>query len=160
MRTVNATIQAGLDASVTVPVYLVECRMSPSTLYWSTGGALTWNSQSWQTAGLEVIRVNERGGSIRIRNDDNSGASLALNAGFRDIEFRVYQYYNGDAVEVFRGYGGKTTVSAMFVTIELHADRGANTKVPRTRIAPPTFTYLPKKGEVIQWGEITLKVEY
>lgn len=156
-RTVSASIQTGLDAHVNVPVYLVEVLLD-TPLYWTTSDAVTWDSKSWIATGLSVDRITENGGQLRIRNDDNSGSALVLNNALRDTEFRVYLYYNTDAVEVFRGYGGGAVISAMNVIITLHANTAARTKAPRGRIALPIFTYLPKPGDVLVWGDERLKV--
>jgi hypothetical protein len=156
-RSVSAAIQTGLDAHVNVPVYLVEVLLD-TPLYWTTSDAVTWDSHSWIATGLSVDQITESGGRLRVRNDNNSGSALVLNNTLRDTEFRVYLYYNTDAVEVFRGYGGGATITAMHTVINLHANRAARTKAPRGRIALPVFTYLPKPGDVLVWGDERLRV--
>ena len=157
-RTVSTTIQTGLDAHVAQPAYLVEVLLT-QPLRWSSAGALTWNGEQWLAAGMSVKVADEKGATLRIRNDDNSGSSLVLNNRLRDVEVRIYKHYNGDAVEVFRGYGGSAKLSAMYAEITLHANQSQNAKAPRGRIAAPVFTNLPKLGEVIAWGGDKIKVE-
>jgi hypothetical protein len=156
-RAVSVNIQTGLDAAITVPIYLVEIELV-APLYFTTGAQVSWGGQTWDPVGMSVDRVAENGAKVTVRNDDNSGAALILNNALRDTSFKIYIYYNGDAEEIFRGYGGAATMRATTATITLHSDRAANTRAPRQRIAGPVFTHLPKPGEIIQWGDGSLKV--
>ena len=158
-RTISTTIQTAIGENVVTPGYLVYVGLD-TPLRWSTVGDVTWDGVDWLAVGMTVDRLAESETRIRIRNDDNSGSSLALNNRLRDTEFRIYAYYDGDALEVFKGYGGEASITAFDVVITLHSNRSAKAKVPRGRIAAPTFTNLPKLGAVIEWGEERLKVEF
>lgn len=158
-RTLSAAILTGIDEHIPFVSHLVEVLL-PTPQYWSTGGAITWNGHDWQAVGLEIDTIGETAAQIKIRNDNNFGSAFALNNLVRDTEFRVYMHYNGDAVEMFRGYGADARIAAMSVTISLVTNRQINALVPRRRIAGPTFTNLPKLGEVIQWGTESFKVGF
>lgn len=157
MRTVSATIETGIAAAITEPIYFIEVSLT-TPLYWTTGAAITWDSKSWVPVGLHVDRVGEGGAQLSIRNDNDIGAGLVLNNVLRDTEFRIYQNYGTDAVEIFRGYGGAAVIEAMYAVITLHPNKASRTKAPRGRIASPVFTHLPKPGEIIAWGDDRLQV--
>lgn len=158
-RAVSTEFQDGMDAQIPEPAWLVEALLTPP-LYWSTQDGVTWNDKTWTRVGLEIQGPSETGAVIKIRNDDNSGSALVLNNLLRDIEFRIYLYYNGAAIEMFRGYGSDSSLGKMAVTINLLPNRAINAKVPRKRLAAPTFTHLPKLGEVIRWGTESYKVTF
>lgn len=151
-------MDAGIDAHVTEPIYLVE--VVDLDLHWTTSKQLTWNSIVWQAVGLRVLSVSESGARLQISNTDNVGSSLILNNQLRDTEFRIYLYYNGDAYERYRLYGSEAQINSLNVTIQLAQDTSRNTMAPRRRIAAPTFTKLPRLGEVIVWAGQSYKVTH
>jgi hypothetical protein len=157
-RTISAAIQAGIDEHIPFVSHLVELLL-PTPQYWSTGGAITWNGHDWQGVGLEIDTISETSAQIKIRNDNNFGSAMALNNLIRDVEIRIYLHYNGDAVEMFRGYGADVRIAAMSVIISLVTNRQINALAPRRRIAAPTFTHLPLLGQIIKWGTESLQVE-
>lgn len=159
MRTLPGPMEAGLAEHIPFPVYLVEVLLTPP-LYWGTAEISSWNGNSWQPNAVVVESISETGAHLRLRNDNNSGSALVLNNTLRDVEFRIYLYYSGDAVEVFRGYGSDAAVAAMDVNISLIGHRAINALIPRKRLAGPTFTHLPKLGEVIEWGPDSYKVTF
>lgn len=156
-RTLPPPLEAGLDFPITEPVYLIEVLLD-APLYWTTSDQVEWNTIVWQPVAARVLQLSESSARIELRNDDNSGSSLVLNNTLRDREFRIYLFYNGEAVELFRGYGSDAQVSAMEVTIDLQVDQASNTAVPKGRLAAPKFTQLPRLGEVIKWGTEFYKV--
>ena len=156
-RTLSEILQAGIAEQIPFISYLVEMRL-PTPQYWSTGGPIAWDGHDWQAVGLEIDTVGESAAQIKIRNDNNFGSALALNNIIRDIEFRVYVYYSGDAVEMFRGYGSDVRIAPMNVSISLVINRQINAVVPRRRIARPTFSRLPQLGQIIKWGTETMQV--
>ena len=159
MRPISAPMQSGIDDHIPFAVYLIEVLLTPP-LYWATAEIPPWNGHSWLTAGVVIESIDETFASLRLRNDDNSASALALNNLLRDTEFRVYLYYNGDAIEIFRGFGSDARIGAMEVTLALHSHRAINARVPRQRMTGPTFTHLPKLGDVIIWGTDNYKVTY
>lgn len=156
-RTLSATIQAAIGEHVTEPGFLVYVGLG-TPLRWSTRGEVTWDSETWYAAGLEINSVAPDKASISIRNDNGYGSALALDNQLRDVQFRIYAYYDGDAQEIFRGYGGGASISMDSVSINLYASRSDGTKVPKMRIANPLFTNLPVVGTTIRWGNDELKV--
>lgn len=157
----NPTIQAGMDAHIPEETILVEVLLEGTPLYWSDRGTINWDSKTWLPVGLDLDdNFTERGGSLKIRNDNNTGSSLVLNNTLRDVELRIYLYYNGDAKEVFRGYFGDMELDPEYATLHFESHRAANTLAPRKRIAAPIFTNLPRLGERIKWGGDTLEVTF
>lgn len=159
MRTLSVDILAGIYELIPFPVFLVEVRRTPA-LYWTTAEIPDWNGHTWQTFGLTVASVTDSSATLKIANGNNAGSSLVLNSTLRDIEMAIYCWYNGDAFELFTGYGSDASVAAMEVTITLLRNRAANALVPYRRIAAPTFTLLPKLGQVIVWGNESYKVTF
>jgi hypothetical protein len=159
MRTLSAPMLTGIAAHITEPVYLVEVLLA-QPFRWTTSDALSWNGYSWQPIGMEIEEIGETAARLQLRNDNNSGSALVLNNKLRDTEIRIYLYYNGDAVEIFRGYGSDSSVAAMTVSIDILAHRSANALAPRKRLASPLFTRLPKLGEVIKWGTESYQVTF
>lgn len=158
-RATSTEFNAGLDAHITEPAYLIEILYDP-VMTWTTGAEVTWDSKDWERVGASVPSVDDSGATIQIRNDNNSGSALVLNNTLRDVPVRIYLFYNGDAEEIFRGYCSDARVKKMFVTIECLPNLSQNALVPRRRVAAPTFNHLPKPGEVIRWGGEYYKVEY
>jgi len=159
-RDVSVEFQAGLDAHIKEAAYLIQILISPAPFYWTTGALVNWDGQTWVPTAAEVTQVNERGATIKLRNDDNTGSSLVLNNTLRDQECRIYLFYNGDAKQIFQGYCGDSSVKQMDVSIEALPYRSDRALVPRRRVAAPTFNNLPKLGEVIRWGTEYYKVTF
>lgn len=150
---------AGLIAHITEPVYLIEI-LTDTPFYWTTSAQVTWDGKTWLPSAARVEQISEQGARVQLRNDNNTGSSLVLNNTLRDKGCRIYLYYNGYAKEQFRGYCSDSSVSLMSVAIDMLPQRTANALIPRKRIAAPTFTNLPKLGEVIRWGTEYFKVTY
>jgi hypothetical protein len=104
--------------------------------------------------------VSDNGATIQLRNDNNTGSALVLNNTMRDKECRIYLLYNGDATEIFRGYCTDARVSLMSVSIDAVPYTSRDALVPKRRVAGPTFTNLPKLGEIIRWGGEYFKVTF
>jgi len=158
-RTLSAPILTGIGQHITEPVYLVEVLLT-IPLYWTTADATTWNGHDWQAVGLGIDGISETSARLELRNDNNVGSALVLNNTLRDTEFRIYLFYGSDAAEIFRGYGSDASVKAMEVSIELVANQSVNALEPRMRLAGPTFTRMPKVGDVIKWGGQFYKVTF
>lgn len=158
-RDTSPAFDAGLIAHVTEPVYLIEI-LTDVPFYWTTSAQVTWDSKTWLPSAARVEQIGEQGARVSLRNDNNTGSSLVLNNTLRDKECRIYLFYNGDAEELFRGFCSDSSVSVMSVAIDMLPSRNSNALIPRKRIAAPTFTHLPKLGEVIRWGTEFFKVTY
>jgi hypothetical protein len=158
-RDVSSEFQDGLDAHITQPVYLIAL-LTDTPFYWTTGAEVEWNSETWIPAAAKVLQLGDRGATIGLRNDDNSGSSLVLNNTLRDKECRIYLHYNGDAEELFRGYCSDSSVNLMLARVEVLPNRAQNALIPRRRVAAPTFTNLPRPGEIIRWDNEYFKVSF
>ncbi|KAA9133453.1 hypothetical protein F3N42_03630 [Marinihelvus fidelis] len=157
-RTLSGTIEAAIAEDLTTPVYLVEADLD-TPVYWTTSFQVVWNGQNWLPVGVRVGRLNDDTTTLQIPNLDNIGVGLILVDGVRDRLFKIYEYHDGDAVEVYRGYGGESTLDIESASLTLHRTRRDRTHAPRTRVAPPLFTRLPRPGAKITWGDTIITVE-
>lgn len=158
-RDTSTEFAAGLAAHITQPVYLIAL-FTDTPFYWTTGVEDDWDGETWVPNAAKVLQLSERGATIELRNDDNSGSTLVLNNTLRDKECRIYLHYNGDAEEMFRGYCSDSSVNLMSARIQVLPNRSQNALIPRRRVAAPTFTHLPRPGEIIRWDNEYFKVDF
>lgn len=158
MRTLGASLLTELGLTVTRPGYLVEIAFS-TPLRLSTMGDVTFNSQAWSAADVQVRGLSAdgqggQGGSLLFGNTWDDYGALVLNEGIADRAIQVWACYAGapgDSVQIFDGVGDDADWDdAGRLTIRLAQSAVRSAFWPRTRInAAAGFNHLIPAGSKI-----------
>jgi hypothetical protein len=145
----DATYKAALADPITAPYYLVKLGFdTPSRL--SSRGQISWNSQTWLKAGLEVRLSAEP--TIVIYNEGTTIGATLLAQGTAGRTVTIYQGYANDSAHpspeaIFVGQMGAATIGEY---VEIRCKRFGPKRTPRHYHVPPTFNHLPKSGTRIE----------
>lgn len=128
MRTLTTALTTALGAAVQRPAWLVEIGLT-STLRLSSFGTVSWDSQTWTAADVNVASLKvgalKISGSIVFGNADDTYGAIALTEGFTDKRIRIWGYDAGaisataDAVLVADAVGAGAEIGPTSVRVGL-----------------------------------------
>jgi len=164
MRTYPAALTAEMQEVFSHSTWLVRMitrsvagnGYTPTTVRASTTEAVTWDSQTWSTIGLQVEgQVSEDQMTFSMPNESGQVLSFASTGELHRATVDVFVMYPNasEAVQWMQGY--VSTVSGLFrdrATLRVERYVDANSVVPTTFIAPPGWTKLPPVDLVIEWA--------
>jgi hypothetical protein len=165
-RSLSTRLTTEIGYTVTRPFFLVQITWSGSTSRLSTGGTVTYASQTWQggTATVEALRTLPGGaleGQLSIGNTDNAIGALALANNLSSCAVVISVLYGtgpwttGDAEQVFAGVLDGCQITPTRVTFGIVSTGRRREHSPRIYCAPPLCNHLPPAGTKIAWaGEV------
>lgn len=157
-RALSATITTELDHATPDHVRLVQIGFPGMTLRYSTHQELEWDGQTWYPLGIQIDSVSAEAASLVLRNEDNFVSALVLAAPLDEVPVVIYDWYNGDAEQIFYGTLDGAPLIDNPVRLSARGHRGAPT-YPTQRIAAPDFAHITPAGTVIKWGDDQLVLE-
>lgn len=169
MKTLSGALTTALGGAVQKPAFLVSIGWN-TPLYLSSFGTVSYDSQTWTAAAIDVSRVKvdaaSVSGTLVLDNADDVYGALLLNEGVSDKAIRIVGYdagatASGDFVELVRCVGGKGTVRHDQVEITLR-DSNAYVYAPRTfvTVTPGSgFTQLISAGTILNINGQSYRLE-
>lgn len=159
MRTLDSALSTAFGYTVQRPAWLVQIAWDATTWRWSSYDNVTWASNSWTKNHIDLSRLKfddlDPKGSMILGNADDAVAAQLLTDGIAGRQIDIYGYDAGAVsggslgadvpVHLISGVGGKASISAELITIDVRSLHELST-TPRDRVSAPTFTYLIAAG--------------
>lgn len=153
----------------TKPGHLVEITFDTGIIVTiSSRSTITWNGYTWLAYNLRVQGLTADGragqsGTLIVTSVATEFLSLLLNYGIADKRIRVW-IFDADALAVadpviiYDGFGDDVSVDNKKVTLRLSP--GTMSFAPRRYMnAANGFSWLPLRGQVLQWGGEVYEIE-
>lgn len=156
-RALSATITAEIAKPAPDRAYLVEFGFS-TVLRVASTQQIDWDDKTWYPLGIIVEPASLNECAFELRNHDNAVSALVLAQPLDAVEVRVFEWYDGDAVEIFTGTLDDAPEIGARVRLTARSHSGAPT-YPTERIAAPVFNHITRAGTVVKWGNGTLELE-
>lgn len=146
MRPVFSSTDSALSNTITQPYYLVKIGFGTPSYITSAGSNVSYDSQTWITAPVEVELGSEP--VLTIFNEGTTLGATVLADGVAGREIKIYRGDRQDAnhpnpVLIFDGEGGAASISDY---VEIRCKPSAPRKTPRHYCAPPYMNHNTPAG--------------
>ena len=166
----TAAQQTEIAANVRKPRYLVEIKIGASTLRFSTGDDITWDTFDWVKSGVEVSDIRMGKGAIQyckitLINEQEAYSDLVITTGFLFRSVRIWQVYgvapyaSDDPILKFTGEIVKIPTMGALIIFECTTKYGTTRKIPTITLGPPHIRHLPFPGQKFTIGNEIFTVE-
>ena len=163
----NAHLAASIALATTEPWHLVQA----GDLRLTDGPTTTWAGSTWLAYPGLVVEGEGMDGSgqssgvVRLPNHDGAISGLVFAGGATDIPLRVWTVYGDgphaltDAVLLTDGLLDGASIVGVNAELEYTGIGGDARLLPRLRVSPPTFNFLPAEGTVLRWADTEITLE-
>ena len=164
-RALSATITAAVAADDTRPIYLIRMAWASEVRVATWQSNITWNSETWQASGVQVISLDAGGGVLEFPIEDTGPwLSLVLNETPRNRAVEIYEHHTNyavspavsDAVLVFSGVMDEAQIAGNIRVAIVESSQAKG--FPPTSIDRPVYNYMLASGQHVRWGNDTLVV--
>lgn len=181
MKTLTAAQAATVAGPVSEPQFLVEITLD-QPYYWSTRSVREYNGNTYQTGGVQVLRVSDDSCTLRIDNHDWSFTNGALDGDFLRQPVSVLWAYESkaqalyvergywepgytseyddtppDVIPRFEGIINATPEIGEWITVE--CSKTPPRFYPFRKLRPPLANHLPSSGYLLTFDGDLLRIE-